>query len=61
MSNFFNHLLDLTCGQVIAISLLINALMFGAWLMAALSTATPQAGEIELKADQLLQLRNERI
>jgi hypothetical protein len=60
MSNIFNRLLDLTCGQLLAISLLINAVLFGAWLIAVLSTASPQAGEIEHKAEHLQQLRIER-
>lgn len=57
MSNIFNRLLDLTCGQLLAISLFINALLFGGWLIAVLSTAAPQPGEIERKSEQL-QLRN---
>lgn len=60
MSNIFNRLLDLTCGQLLAISLFINALLFGAWLIAVLSTAAPQHGEIERKSEQLQELRNER-
>lgn len=57
MRNIFNRLLDLTCGQVLAISLLLNAVLFGAWLFAVLSTSAPQIGEIEHKANHLQQLQ----
>lgn len=57
MSNFTNRLLDLTCGQVLAISLLVNAAPL---LALTLTIAVPQPGEIECKAEHLQQLRNER-
>lgn len=57
MNNIFNRLLDLTCGQLLAISLLINAVLFGAWLVAVLSTSAPLDGEIERKSEHLQQLQ----
>ncbi len=57
MNNIFNRLLDLTCGQLLAISLLINAVLFGAWLVAVLSTSAPLDGEIEHKSEHLQQLQ----